>query len=1269
MEEKQRAILSAIKKDDLAAFGKLIDKETEKYSFGRFPLLSLCYLYGSVKIALFYEKRLLKLSRYTQISEDRESYCRFREKARRVLRLYVGGRTVSPLVMLAVTGRHDALRALYPAAYKDAAIRSEITYALDVLFGSGVTFGQNDIRIRRRKMPLWERITASVAGAVAVVMLTCSLLGFFMMPKDKGTAEEPVVISNEKQLSFIYEREGYYSLVSDVTAKTTGAEDFKANFDGGGNVLRFTPGQNETAFTSLSGSIKNLVVEIDVGTMTIDRDTALFAKTNNGRIENVTFIVKGNFSIKDRRGTSTEDETVRISCVVGENNGIIDNCRIVCSVTAENQAIGNTYLTSLVSENNGTVTQCSSSGYITADTVDISGLVTDNNEKGVISRCESTVELSQKTTDEHWSPNVGGLCMNNYGTLSACRFSGSVLGEMTPPDEGMLCAERKTSVVNDGRLSVSYCDCNVFKTRSTEEISRHKGGISSSTASAFDVMAQYFAAFVGTSGNSYYQSYYYQTFFSYAQSLYGGSENPITKNLAYDVSSGVVIRLNDQYVFSPGKESYSYEEYQKAVAYLFGFDNAAELTSRVNALIGVYSANAAGASVNNRLCYDGAVYTSYVIDRTEKSSFVLPFVLKDDGTDATVLTYVIYDSSGNMYIWVNDVDALFKGVCFETDDSARSTLYGRCMIFEPAGNLFLGGICVDNEEVVSDCIFDGVIKGEAKTNSLYLGGIAAVNYDGIQGCTYQGKAEGLVGSAYAAVGGLVATNTYKVSGNNLESIGKVKEGLSMGKITLRKDKDTEAGTSERHVGGLVGLSNGGSVKDSRSSAEIDSDLPTGFVGGAVGVSMDKQSVYSRDHDVGVYDTESSAKIIVKDDATVGGIVGYNELYVSNCQAKSVVITAGTGNVIGAAVGRNQMYTDDVDAEATVETGDDCYVGGIVGVSRSRVKNGTAKVTATCGNGCTAGGVAAISTSTVNKCDVEFDLTAGNNTVAGGGVGTSSYYFSDCKIKCELTVGDDSVIGGIMASNAFTTTTIFDSSYTVSGCTINGSLNAGKRSVVGGLVALNGIYTETTGGEKQETVYASTSIDRCRAETAVDAGEGSIVGGAIGRNSGAYYESYCSGTITATDSVVGGMIGKNEKGAVKYDFVSVTVTASGTVGSLIGQTDQDSAEYTLTYKENFLRENEEALKTVEDVDEIVERYYKNNVYYYQNAYVKQDGMDAYGVVGEYEKEVSPEAYRMEAIAYDSETALKNSDNYKEVFGNETEQNNHSVSGNDGNSSSL
>ena len=54
MEEKAKKLLAAIKKDDLAAFKKVFDKDTEKYSFGRFPLLSLCYLYGSVKIAFTY---------------------------------------------------------------------------------------------------------------------------------------------------------------------------------------------------------------------------------------------------------------------------------------------------------------------------------------------------------------------------------------------------------------------------------------------------------------------------------------------------------------------------------------------------------------------------------------------------------------------------------------------------------------------------------------------------------------------------------------------------------------------------------------------------------------------------------------------------------------------------------------------------------------------------------------------------------------------------------------------------------------------------------------------------------------------------------------------------------------------------------------------------------------------------------------------------------------------------------------------------------------
>lgn len=425
MEEKAKKLLAAVKKDDLAAFKKLCDKETEKYSFGRFPLLSLCYLYGSGKIAFAYEKKLLTLSRYTTVEEDRESYYLFRQKARRVLRLYVGDeKTISPLVMLAVLGRHDSLKALYPSAYKDDAVRREISYAEETLYDSPVEYGKNKIRIRRQKMGGREKATVFAACAMAMVMIACALIGYFFMPNDQGTEDAPVVISNGKQLELALKNEGFYSLAGDVETPAESIGEFKGTLNGNGHKVKLT-GNAGAVLGKTEGTIKNVEFVVDVGEKEVADSTAFFISENVGLLENVTFSIKGKIVVKSKETEEENKETLYVSAFCGKNSGTISGCKINCDLTAENTDGRNAYLSALVSENSGTVTQCETSGSITSDTTDLAGIASENEKEGTITNSESALTLSQSSGREGWSPNVAGVCLHNYGAVSDCSFTGS----------------------------------------------------------------------------------------------------------------------------------------------------------------------------------------------------------------------------------------------------------------------------------------------------------------------------------------------------------------------------------------------------------------------------------------------------------------------------------------------------------------------------------------------------------------------------------------------------------------------------------------------------------------------------------------------------------------------------------------------------------------------------------------------------------------------------------------------------------------------------
>ena len=106
-------ILEAIKQDDLALFSALTDK-SKNLLFGRFPLLSLCYLYNAKRIVAKFEPELLKVSNYNLVQENVEIYKKFKAVAGKSLRLYTKANSVvSPLEMAAMLNNDSKVKHIF----------------------------------------------------------------------------------------------------------------------------------------------------------------------------------------------------------------------------------------------------------------------------------------------------------------------------------------------------------------------------------------------------------------------------------------------------------------------------------------------------------------------------------------------------------------------------------------------------------------------------------------------------------------------------------------------------------------------------------------------------------------------------------------------------------------------------------------------------------------------------------------------------------------------------------------------------------------------------------------------------------------------------------------------------------------------------------------------------------------------------------------------------------------------------------------------------
>ena len=130
-QAKINDILDAIKIDSLVLFADLI-KNNENLSIGRFPILSLCYLYNAKKITKKYENTLLKAKEYKKTAEPQEIYLKFKDLAGRSLRLYLDKESIiPPIEMLAILHNDKKVKKLY-LTYMALNILNELIFLISM---------------------------------------------------------------------------------------------------------------------------------------------------------------------------------------------------------------------------------------------------------------------------------------------------------------------------------------------------------------------------------------------------------------------------------------------------------------------------------------------------------------------------------------------------------------------------------------------------------------------------------------------------------------------------------------------------------------------------------------------------------------------------------------------------------------------------------------------------------------------------------------------------------------------------------------------------------------------------------------------------------------------------------------------------------------------------------------------------------------------------------------------------------------------------------
>lgn len=438
----EESLLEAIKKDDIEAFDALMKKaRCGTFRLGRFPVLSLMYLYSSRKLLAVYEEKFIKIPGYEELREPVEVSSRFSKRAGKCLRLYLN-EVVTPLEMLLILDRTRRLTRIYPLTNPSSAVKARLKSIYSIRYSLGVNFEGDRIIIDRK--PLSLRAKKNIAA-----VCLCSVFAV-------GAVIGVPVTVNEFKIDFASQKE--YTLKRDIVISKP-LKEFNCKIIGNGHKITVKKGvtlgacnghvsdltiesYGGAAFTTVSASstVKNVTVNVNAD-IEAAAGTALLAVTNYGTIDGVTVNVSGRMHAI---APSAEDVDFTCGGIVQYNlaksqqvYGVIKNCAVSYSrfeLSGESEADAS--FGGVAGVNSGYLQDCTVTGEIKADTFDVAGVCSVNN--GVLLNNVNGANLSQASANTGWNPIVSGIVLTNNSDVLSCENRGSISAKSTSakPEEG-----------------------------------------------------------------------------------------------------------------------------------------------------------------------------------------------------------------------------------------------------------------------------------------------------------------------------------------------------------------------------------------------------------------------------------------------------------------------------------------------------------------------------------------------------------------------------------------------------------------------------------------------------------------------------------------------------------------------------------------------------------------------------------------------------------------------------------------------------------------
>lgn len=475
-------LLEAIINDDKTAYDAL--GPCGNYRLGRFPVLSLLYMYGAKRILSAHEKSLLEITAWQAEDEPAAVSKEFSRVAGKCLRLY-SDEVVTPLEMLLILDKTRKFKRIYPAVKPQKDVCERLKSIYSIKYSLNIKFEGDTVILDRRPMTRREKKTVAVgmicSALAAVIAVGVPVTTVALIPK-------PVEgeVKKLSQIDFASKKE--YTLKSDITLpENFSASKFNCRIYGDGNKIIAGKG---ASLGELNGKLSGVTVQssgalftsvsenatIENATFNVTADitsgaaTALVAVTNFGTIDGVEVNVGG--TIRAQATTDTPTDELIFGGVVLVNNykyssrgaGTVKNCTVNYSqLLLVGEASANAVFGGIAGVNAGYVQDCTVTGSVSADTFDLAGVCVNNS--GRLSDNVNEAALTQTSSDAGWNPMSCGIVMNNDGLVTRCENRADISAASTSTAETetpRAVAAAGVSYLNGGEISLCKNSGSLF---------------------------------------------------------------------------------------------------------------------------------------------------------------------------------------------------------------------------------------------------------------------------------------------------------------------------------------------------------------------------------------------------------------------------------------------------------------------------------------------------------------------------------------------------------------------------------------------------------------------------------------------------------------------------------------------------------------------------------------------------------------------------------------------------------------------------------------